>query len=400
MARPDWIGLRVARWRDIAGMTQVDLAERVGVTGAYISMIESGKRPLTKRSLLIEIASALGVSITDLTGQPGRPRTRDDWALWTTIPALRGALDDDPDDGPGRTAEQLAAAADRAAAARMACDYRALADLLPGLVVDARRLADSEDPAGYAALVRAAVTTALAIKPFGYLDLSSRFAERAELAATRLGRPIEQAAAAFAVAQCALGSGTAGGRARSLAIATRHADALGDTGDNDTVTWYGLLRLHAGLSAAALDRADDADAHLNDADAAARRIIGDPWHMEFGPANVGIWRVGAALENGRPDLAPVYARRVDRSAVRTAHRRARLHIDAGRGLWEVGDPAGAVAQFLEADHVSPQELRSRPSVRELVGQMVRDARRRGSDELRELAVRVGVDPLDPDHDHT
>ncbi|MFF3852252.1 hypothetical protein [Micromonospora sp. NPDC002575] len=35
------------------------------------------------------------------------------------------------------------------------------------------------------------------------------------------------------------------------------------------------------------------------------------------------------------------------------------------------------------------------SLREIVGQMVRDARRRGAPELRDLATRIGVDPLDP-----
>ena len=42
--RDDWIGLRVARWRDIAGMTQQGLADRVGVSREYVSMIENGKR--------------------------------------------------------------------------------------------------------------------------------------------------------------------------------------------------------------------------------------------------------------------------------------------------------------------------------------------------------------------
>ncbi|WP_133305761.1 helix-turn-helix transcriptional regulator, partial [Micromonospora sp. MW-13] len=35
----DYIGLRVASWRDTAGMTQQQLADRVGVTASYISMI-------------------------------------------------------------------------------------------------------------------------------------------------------------------------------------------------------------------------------------------------------------------------------------------------------------------------------------------------------------------------
>lgn len=399
MGRQDWIGLRVARWRDVAGMTQQELADRVGVSNAYISMIEGGKRPITKRSLLIELASALGVSVTDLTGQPEQPRSRDDLAIYAAVPLLRGALDDDPDNDELPNPGAVAADVDRAMGARMACDYQTLAGLLPGVVASARRLVDAGHRAGPALFVRAAVTACLTIKPFGYVDLSARYSERAEFVAAQSDDPADAAAAAYAAAQTALASGTVGGRRRSLSTAVTAAERLGDGGTDAALTWYGMLHLHAALSSASLGGGDIAG-HLTEARTAASRVRSDPWRVEFTPANVGIWQVGVAVENGEPDRAPQYARQVNRAEIRSANRRCRLHIDAGRGWYAAGDPARAVRSFLEADEASPAELRSRPTVRELTGQMVRDARRRGSDELRELAVRLGIDPLDPESDRT
>lgn len=396
MSRTDYIGLRVARWRDVAGLTQAELAERVGYSREYMSMIENGSRIVTKRSLLIALATALGVSVNDLTGQPDRPRTRDDLAVYSAVPGLRGALDDEPETLDPVNVDRLAADVDQAMRARMMCDYPTLARILPRLVADTRRLASTDDPAGLALFVRAAVCAALTIKPFGYVDLSARLAERAELAARMLDRPVELAAARFAAAQTALASGTAGGQRRSLDTASAAAAQLGDVGGDDTLTWWGMLHLHAALSAASLGRASDAEAHLGEAEAAAARSTSDPWRMEWSAANVGVWRVGVAVENGEPERAPEYARRVDRGRLRTANRLARLHIDAGRGYYAAGDSGRAVRSFLAADDVSRPELRARTTVREIVAQMVRDARRGGSDELRDLAVRVGVDLLDPD----
>lgn len=400
MARTDYIGYRVAQWRGIADLTQAQLAERVGHSREYISMIENGTRLVTKRSLLIALASALGVSVNDLTGQPDQPRTRDELAVYSAVPSLRGALDDEPEIATPVDGEQLAAGVDQAMRARMMCDYPTLARILPGLVADSRRLANggsSDTAAGLALFVRAATCAALTIKPFGYIDLSARLAERADLAARMLDRPVELAAARFAAAQTALASGTQGGQRRSLATAATAAAQLGDSGGDDAMSWYGMLHLHAALSAASLGRTGDVDTHLREAETTATRVGADPWRMEFSPANVAVWRVGVAVENGEPERAPEYARRVERGQLRTANRLARLHIDAGRGHYAAGEHDLAIRRFLAADDVSAPELRSRTTVKEIVGQLVRDARRRGSDELRELAVRVGVDPLDPDY---
>lgn len=395
MGRQDWIGLRVARWRDIAGMTQQELADRVGVTAAYISMIENGRRAVTKRSLVIALASALGVRVEDLTAQPVPPRDRVELAIYSAAPAVRRALTEDPD-GPLPDVNGVTQRVHAAMRARATCDYLTLAELLPDVIADVRRLA--EEPAtsrvGLSLMVRAGITGTLPLRDLGHVDLAARLADHAEQAAVKLGEPVELAAVAFAVGQVAL---TAGAQRKSLSVATRAADAIGDSAGGDLAAWEGMLRLHAALSAASLGRSDEAVAHWQAAgDAVVRADGADSWLMEATPANVALWRVAIALENGEPDRAPEYARRVDRSALRLPGRRARLHIDTGRGLFLAGCSDEAIQHFLMADKISSFDVRPRPEVREIVSQMLRDARGRGGSELRTLAVRVGVDPLAPD----
>ena len=67
----------VARWRDTAGLTQAELADRVGVTPSYISQIENGKKIPDKLSFLGAVADALHITVNDLTGQPYPPRHAD-----------------------------------------------------------------------------------------------------------------------------------------------------------------------------------------------------------------------------------------------------------------------------------------------------------------------------------
>jgi DNA-binding XRE family transcriptional regulator len=56
---------RVAVWREFRGMTSKQLAEAAGITQAYLSQIESGKRDGTVGTMK-KIATALKVDIDDL----------------------------------------------------------------------------------------------------------------------------------------------------------------------------------------------------------------------------------------------------------------------------------------------------------------------------------------------
>src|SRR5437868_4640445 len=59
------IGARLRTLRRWRGLTQVELADRAGVSASYISMVEHGERLLDRRSHIAAIAAALRVSETD-----------------------------------------------------------------------------------------------------------------------------------------------------------------------------------------------------------------------------------------------------------------------------------------------------------------------------------------------
>jgi transcriptional regulator with XRE-family HTH domain len=389
------IGQRVTKWRATAGWTQQELADKIGYSKSYISAVETGQRKAT-RQLVIELAAAFGIEIQHLTGQPYAPTSEQDYLTYTIVPLVRTALDEPDDEVQVRSAHLLDIAADRAMAARMACDMAAIGQHLPGLIVETRQLwYGSGDRAAGINLVKAMVTGALAFKAAGFVDLAIRMSEQATTVAAGLGDPIAVAAARFTAAQCALATGN---RRRSARLAGEGADEMdryARTGRlapglrNDALAWMGLLRLHAALSEAGLD-GGDAQGHLADAEAVSRHVEGDPWLMEFGPANVATWGVGIALENGAPERVPDLARRIDTTQLRTAQRRSRVHLDWGRGLFMLDDFRGATRQLLRADEAAPGDLRNRATAVDTVIHMIRHSRV-GSADLLDLAVRVGVD---------
>ena len=396
MVRGDGIGLRVARWRDLAGLTQQQLGDTVGVSGAYISMIENGRRAVTKRSLLHDLAAALGVGVDQLTGQPYEPRSRADLVVSALAAGLRTAIDEDPAEGaPPVPAAELARDVQRLSYARTACDFDTMLALGPRLVAQSRPLAEAGVPAGLAAHARAAGDMGMVIKSYGYADLAVHLADAARASALRLGDPGHLAAADVAVAQCAYAADSV---RRSLRVSTVGADAAGDGPGDRTLSLYGMLRLQAALCAAVTGRTSDVDGHLAEAESAAARVTSDPWLHELTPTNVDIWRVYIAVENGEPERAPEFARRIDPTRIRSLERRVALHLDTGRGCYAAGQHRQALRRFLAADDLAPLKVRHRSVVHEIVRQMLRDARRGGPAELRELAVRLSLDPVSPDHE--
>jgi hypothetical protein len=64
------IGSRARVIRRRSGMSLRVVAELAGITKGYLSMLELGQRGFNRRGLIDDLATALGCSVADLTGQP------------------------------------------------------------------------------------------------------------------------------------------------------------------------------------------------------------------------------------------------------------------------------------------------------------------------------------------
>lgn len=58
-------GLGLRRLREAAGFTVGDLAERAGINGSYLSMLENGKRRMPSHDVMASLARALNIDLED-----------------------------------------------------------------------------------------------------------------------------------------------------------------------------------------------------------------------------------------------------------------------------------------------------------------------------------------------
>jgi transcriptional regulator with XRE-family HTH domain len=77
------MSLFIREWRRHRGLTQKRLAEQIGITRSYLSMIETGARPY-RLEIVAAATAALGCTSDDLIG--GGPAKADDiLALWSGL---------------------------------------------------------------------------------------------------------------------------------------------------------------------------------------------------------------------------------------------------------------------------------------------------------------------------
>jgi hypothetical protein len=131
---------------------------------------------------------------------------------------------------------------------------------------------------------------------------------------------------------------------------------------------------------------------LNEASSTARRLGTDANHYftAFGPTNVGVHRVSAAVALGEAAAAIQHAKAVRPVQLPVVERRAQYLVDLARGHGQSGGDEQALRALLTAEQLAPEEVRYQPAARALVAHLLHRERSGRQQELRALAERVGA----------
>ena len=398
------IGARLRTLRRWRGKSQVELAGLAGLSPSFLSMVETGQRPLDRRSHISALASALRVSETDLVSGPHLTADRLQSDPHMGVPALRVALQTNALGRPAVDHARPLAELARLVTAeiepmRRACNYVGTGQALPDVLDELHyHVADPADESAQQlalqTLVEACACATFTAKSLNYPDLAHLAAVRAQEAAALLGDPVYKGKADFVWLNTLP---RAASRDRNLAAAQRAAEQLEPHASSPLgLQVLGMLSLNASLSAAAIQQGQTAAHWLNEAERISRRIPDRPMEnwQSFSSANVGIWRVTVSAERGEAGGAMLELAEqvmIDKFDARSS-RRSDFFADVGRGLArEPKTRTEAVRWLRRAEEAAPQRVRNSGPVRESVAYLLGRARATaGGPELRGMAARMGL----------
>lgn len=388
----DTTGTRIKEQRKLARLTQRQLADRLPYSYSLLNQVECGAKP-ANLDFVAAVARVLRVDVTVLTGQPYVTELQQD-RLAGLVRPIREALDlydlGADDALPDQPAAQLVASAEQLCAQVRATRLRNAARLLPAAIADlttaAWRAQSTELWRALASTYRTAHDIAVKL---GYYDLSSVALDRMDWAAQKASDPCLAAIRQYmrALVYFREGEYTIGTRL----IAAGHGVVAEAEQDREAIAVTGQLHLGASVIGARADDQAAVDHHIAEARRCSERT-GDAseihW-LSFGPTNVALHRMSAAVEMRQYDEALEQARQIRLPATLATSRRAHFLIDRARSEMETGRTEAALGTIVEARHAAPEQTRYHPGARETIKGLVHTSRRT-PDSLGHMAAWIGL----------
>jgi len=285
---------------------------------------------------------------------------------------------------------------DRAWAAFQTSRYSLLGPQLPQLLeasqLAARELDGDAKLRASGLLAESYQLAAILLLKLGESNAAWVAADRGILAAERAKDPLVVASGARILAYAFLGAGHFA-KAKELTISAAGVLEPDPGSASPThLSLYGALLLKGAMAAAYQGDPITSRALLNEADGTARRLGTDANHFftAFGPTNVAVHRVSAAVVLGNGGAALQHAKAVHPVQLPVVERRAQYLVDVARGHGQAGGDDQALRALLTAERLAPEEVRYQPAARALVAQLLHRERSGRKQELRALAERVGA----------
>lgn len=397
------IGERVAWYRRRRGISQEVLAGLIGRTTDWLSKVENGHITLDRLSVIKALADQLDVQIGDLLAEPSLL----DWTAeinGNTVPALREALMNyrqaSPLIGIARESEPpdldiLRSEVGSAWSAYQDSRYARATRLIPSVLADAYRAVHTYEGAellrAQGLLAMAYQGAAMVLTKIGEADLAWIAADRGLSAAHASGNPVIIGSLFRSVAHCLLANGRFDAAKQLTIDAGSYLHQHVTEPSPELLSVYGTLYLAGSMAAARSDDRPTTQSFLKEADESARRLGQDANHMwtAFGPTNVAIHRVSAAMELGDVQVAIDQGPRIDASAL-PIERRVRHTLEVARAYAAHNKTDDALSLVLDAEELAPEQVRYHFLSRQLVTKWVRQQRGKPSYQLAELARRLHV----------
>lgn len=388
------IGQRVRFYRAASHLTKVVVAGLSGITEDYLYQIERGLK-LPTIPVLMALADALGVTVNDLLhgaddrpGQPTQPASGDDLHRALTVPQVP----DSPAD-LDHLGQQVRAA--WSTWQTSPTRYSELDAELPALIVQAEHAItrhtgkDERTACRHATDLYGLVRTVAKRK--GRIDLSLLAADRASRAGQEADDPLKRAAASWNLAQVLLADKEYEGTETVALTAIRDLAPEAARDGLDALALKGSLLLVSAIAAARQGHKWQAHDRIREAEVLAARTgeRNTAW-TAFGPINVRMFAVSAAVETGEAAEALRLAERLDYQRSPSIERRVAFLLDQAKGYEQRRDYASALVMLTATAEEAPEDVRHRPAAHQLLSTLVQRGRRTVTSEAARLAVRVGV----------
>ncbi|MFI5792080.1 helix-turn-helix domain-containing protein [Streptomyces sp. NPDC051677] len=385
-------GARIREQRRLARLTQRRFADLLPYSYSLLNQVECGARPATA-DFVAACAKALNVDVTVLTGQPYVTELQRD-RLAELVRPIRESLDlydlgANPD-LTARPAHRLVSGADHMCAQVRATHLRSAARELPGLIAELTHTAWATPSTELWQALASTYRTAhdISVK-LGYYDLAAVALDRMDWAAQRASDACLAAVRQYMRALVYFREGEY--RIGQRLITAGHSVVLQVEETRETLAVTGQLHLGGSVIAARAEDVTRVGHHITEARRIAKRIgdASDVHWLSFGPANVALHKMSAAVEMRQFDDALKQARKMKLPTQLATSRRAHFLVDQARAEMETGHTESALKSLVEARRLAPEQTRYHPAARDTITGLVHMSRRT-PETLNHMAAWVGL----------